>query len=191
VQARISILSLTFYQLTAAYILNMPYCVVMYVYRKKGTSPEQFKEYYETTHVPCIQRLSGHLFPTSHVRHYIGYMPQAVTSQPNTTGSTGSTGGDHRVEAAFDLLEGSASSPNVPIVVMGQPADFEWDACSIITYTNEIHFREFMAVLTDEGNAKILAEDEERFMDRARFQAVILGDVRQTINDSWEESQNS
>ncbi len=170
----------------------MPYSVIMYVYRKKGTSPEHFKEYYEGTHVPCIQRLSGNLFPASHVRHYIGYMPHAVTSGSNTTAaSAASTNGDQRVETAFDLLGGSASTANVPMVVMGQPTDFEWDACSIITYTNETHFKQFMGVLMDEGNAKILAEDEEKFMDRSRFQAVILGDMRKTVNDSWTDNQTS
>lgn len=162
----------------------------MYIYRKKGTTPEQFKEYYEGKHIPCIQQLSGRLFPTSHIRHYIGYMPTAnTTSALKSTSSAASAGGDQRVGAALDLLEGSASSANVPMVVMGQPSDFEWDTASIITYTDETHFREFMAVLTDKKNANMLAEDEEKFMDRSRFQAVILGDVQRTLNDSWVKGQ--
>jgi hypothetical protein len=73
------------------------------------------------------------------------------------------------------------------MVVMGTPADFDWDVCSIITYTNETHFREFMAVLMEEKAAKTLAEDEEIFMDRSKFRAVILGDVQKTTNDRWTE----
>jgi hypothetical protein len=118
-------------------------------------------------------------------------MHTAVTPGPKATLPTASTGRDQWVAGAFDILEGSASSPNVPMVVIGQPADFEWDACSILTFTNDTHLRQFMAVLTDEEKAKTLAEDEERFMDRSRFQAVILGDVRKTVNDTWADNQKS
>ena len=52
----------------------MSYRVLMYIYRKEGTSPEQFKDYYESKHVPLIQLLSGDLFPTSHIRNYIGHV---------------------------------------------------------------------------------------------------------------------
>lgn len=170
---------------------NMSYSVLMYIYRKEGTSPEQFKDYYETKHVPVIQRLSGNLFPTSHSRHYIGYVPQAGSSPSSTAAdlSTG-TGGDERVRTAEKLLAGSASAgDHVPMVVQGQPADFGWDVCTILTYTSETHFREFMAVLMDEKNAKTLADDEEVFMDRSKFNAVILGEELTTVNQSWSEKK--
>ncbi|KAH8773871.1 hypothetical protein F5882DRAFT_505319 [Hyaloscypha sp. PMI_1271] len=168
----------------------MPHCALLYVYRKNGTSPENFRQYYENNHVPCIQRLSGHLFPVSHVRHYMGYKPTAVTPEPKATPSTASTSRDQWVEGAFDVLEGSASQ-NVPMMVMGQPADFEWDVCSVLTFTNDTHLRQFMEVMADEKNAKALAEDEEKFMDRSRFQALILGEVRKTENDTWVDNQES
>lgn len=170
----------------------MSYSVLMYIYRKEGTSPEQFKDYYETKHVPVIQRLSGSLFPTLHSRHYMGYVPQAGAGGPTPASVDASTssGGDERVRTAEKLLAGSASAgDHVPMVVQGQPADFGWDVCTILTYTNETHFREFMAVLMDEKNAKILADDEETFMDRSKFKAVILGENLTTVNHSWTENK--
>lgn len=164
----------------------MAYSVLMYIYRKEGTSFEHFQEYYESKHVPVIQRLSGNLFPSSHFRHYVGHVPQREAVEAKDAASKVATG-DARVQTAYDLLEGSASSANAPMVVMGQPSDFDWDVCSVITYTNEIHFRQFMAVLADAENAKVLAEDEEKFMDRSKFKAVILGDTRKTMNTSWTE----
>lgn len=171
----------------------MSYSVLMYIYRKEGVSPEQFKEHYETKHVPIIQRLSGNLFPTSHSRHYMGYVPQGGATAghaPAAADPPTDTGGDERVRTAEKLLAGSASAGEyVPMVVQGQPADFGWDVCTILTYTNEAHFREFMAVLMDEGNAKTLADDEEIFMDRSKFKAVILGENLTTVNHSWVEKK--
>ncbi|SPN99928.1 uncharacterized protein DNG_02780 [Cephalotrichum gorgonifer] len=172
----------------------MSYSVLMYIYRKEGTSPEQFKQYYETKHVPVIQRLSGDLFPTLHSRHYIGYVPQSQSGStptpPLAADTPTGTGGDERVRTAEKLLAGSASAgDHVPMVVQGQPADFGWDVCTILTYTNETHFREFMAVLMDEKNAKTLADDEEIFMDRSKFKAVILGENLTTVNHSWTEKK--
>jgi hypothetical protein len=105
----------------------------------------------------------------SHVRHYIDYMHTAVTLGLKATLLIAFTSRDQWVAGAFDILKGLASSSNVPIVVIGQPADFEWDACSILTFTNNTHLKQFIAVLTDEEKAKTLAKDEERFMDRSRF----------------------
>lgn len=169
----------------------MSYSVLMYIYRKEGTSPEQFKEYYETKHVPLIQRLSGDLFPTLHSRHYIGYIPQAGRCAASAaTDSSANTGGDERVRTAEKLLAGIApAGDHVPMVVQGQPADFGWDVCSIITYINEAHFREFMAVLMDQENAKALADDEEIFMNRSKFKAVIMGENLTTVNHSWAEKK--
>ena len=169
----------------------MPYSVLVYIYRKKGTSPKQFKEHYETKHVPIIQRLSGNLFPMSHSRHYMAYVPQTGSTPASAAvDPSAGTGGDERVGTAERLLAGSTSvGAYVPMVVQGQPADFGWDVCTIATYTNETHFREFMAVLMDEKNAKILTDDEEVFTDRSKFKAVILGENLTTVNHSWSEKK--
>jgi len=175
----------------------MSYSVLMQIYRKEGTTPEQFKEYYETKHVPVIQRISGDLFPTLHSRHYVGYVPQAAAATPNTdadpvpTNADNSAGGDERVKTAAKLLAGSASAGEyVPMVVQGQPSDFGWDVCTVLTYASAAHFQAFMAVLMDEKNAKILADDEEHFMDRSKFRAVILGETLTTVNNNWSEKKS-
>lgn len=181
-----------------AHTAIMSYNVLMQLYRKEGTTPEHFKAYYETTHVPVIQRLSGDLFPTSHSRHYIAYVPQATSTptmshpapgtEADATGGRGG-GGDQRVKAAAKLLSGSVSAgDSVPMVVQGQPKDFGWDVCTVLRFGSAKHFQAFMAVLMDEENAKVLAEDEEKFMDRSKFKCVILGETLTTLNERWEEA---
>ena len=71
------------------------------------------------------------------------------------------------------------------MVVQGAASHFDWDVCTILTYTNETHFREFMATLMNPANAKLLADDEEVFMDRSKFRAVILGENLVTVNEEW------
>lgn len=34
-------------------------------------TPDAFKTYFETKHIPLLQSLFGSLFPDSHVRHYL------------------------------------------------------------------------------------------------------------------------
>jgi hypothetical protein len=172
----------------------MSYNVLMQLYRKEGTNPEQFKTYYETIHVPIIQRLSGDLFPTLHSRHYIGYVPQATSTAskshpaPDTEADTTDGGGDERVKAAVKLLSGSASAgDSVPMVVQGQPHDFGWDVCTVLRFGSQQHFQAFMGVLMNAENARVLAEDEEKFMDRSKFKCVILGETLKTVNEKWEE----
>lgn len=165
----------------------MSYRVLMYIYRKEGTSPEQFREYYETKHVPLIRRLAGDNFPTSHTRNYIGFVPHENSNPaPAPTG----TGGDERVRTAEKLMAGEAPAGEyIPMVLQGEPISFGWDVCTILECTNETHFRDFMAVLMDEDNAKALVEDEEVFMDRSKFEIVILGEKATTVNNNWTEKK--
>lgn len=47
------------------------FTTIVFVTRKPGLSPAEFKDYYENTHVPLLQSLAGSLFPISHTRHYL------------------------------------------------------------------------------------------------------------------------
>jgi len=70
-----------------------------------------------------------------------------------------------------------------PIVIVGQPSDLPWDSITALTFADEEHFNKCMAIFQDEKAQRILAEDEEKFLDRASTKIVILGDVRQSINE--------
>ena len=49
--------------------------IVVFVTRKPGLSPADFKDHYENKHVPLIRSLAGPIFPISHTRHYLARDP--------------------------------------------------------------------------------------------------------------------
>ncbi|KAI1163046.1 EthD domain-containing protein [Nemania serpens] len=48
----------------------MPYSMLVFLHRKAGTTPDQFKAYYEGTHIPLTRGLTGTAFPLTHTRRY-------------------------------------------------------------------------------------------------------------------------
>lgn len=48
----------------------MPNRLIILAVRKEGMSFENFREHYETVHIPLMQKLGGKLFPISHHRRY-------------------------------------------------------------------------------------------------------------------------
>ena len=51
----------------------MVYNILMFAYRKPGTTPEHFRTYYDTVQVPLIRELAGAAFP--HVAHAAIHTP--------------------------------------------------------------------------------------------------------------------
>jgi hypothetical protein len=51
----------------------MPYNVFIFITRKPGISPSDFKKLYETSHMPLLQFYGGEHFPKSHRRHYLQF----------------------------------------------------------------------------------------------------------------------
>lgn len=51
------------------------FSIVVFVTRKPGLSPAEFKDHYENKHVPLLQSLAGPTFPISHTRHYLARDP--------------------------------------------------------------------------------------------------------------------
>lgn len=42
----------------------MTFSVLIFAYRKPGTTPEQFRAHYEGKHVPLVKEISGEYVPT-------------------------------------------------------------------------------------------------------------------------------
>lgn len=95
----------------------MAYTVLMFVYRKAGTTPDQFKQHYEQSHVPLMKTLAGEAFPLHHTRRYI--QRQADEDENVGAANTGDTGFDCITEmvfgdeAGFRILSGLLASPGV------------------------------------------------------------------------------
>jgi EthD domain len=133
----------------------MPYTILLLAYRKPGVSPTEFKSHYESSHVPILQSIAGSLFPTSHTRRYI-----------------------HRVQGSAD---GGADNTSHPATVLiGEQADFEYDAIVELVFDNEAAFHAFSARISESEAAERIARDENLFLDRAKMKAVVVGDCNVT-----------
>jgi hypothetical protein len=142
----------------------MTFQVLVVAYRKPGLSLAEFKELYEN-HVRLLQRLSGPDFPLTHARRYI-----ARTEQPETAAAEDAS--QHR----------NAKTPAT--VLIGSPADFDYDAIAELTFADQVAFQGFAAKIGAPKVAKEIAEDEEKFLDRPKLGVVVLGDVVETARGS-------
>jgi len=73
-----------------------------------------------------------------------------------------------------------------PAFIMGQPSDLPWDVVAALNFADEEHLKRCAAIYEDEETQKIFAADEENFLDRASLKMVILGDVRQSVNEALQ-----
>ena len=123
----------------------MTFTVLIFAYRKAGTTPAAFKSHYETIHVPLIQSLTGPHFPQSHKRFYIQRSQDAISENAHPA-----------------------------TVLAGTQSDFQYDAFAELTFEDEAEFQTLMGIV-GQGEAKErLAADEEMFMDRARMSVVVV-----------------
>lgn len=133
----------------------MVYSVIIFAWRKPGTSPAQFKQHYENSHVPLVKSLAGPLFPKTHTRHYI---------QRNPTND------------AAD----SSNKAHPATVLVGEQDDFSYDAYAELVFQDVPAFQQFFGCITGEENAKKIAADEEQFLDRAKMRAVAVDETTVT-----------
>lgn len=135
----------------------MPYSVLMLIYRKPGTTPEQFKEHYENKHVPYMKEIGGKNFPLSHTRRYL---QRTKTVDASTT-------------------------VQFPAAVMaGSQEDFGYDAVSEMVFENAAALQTFHEILSRPDIVPGVAADCDAFMDAAKTKMVVLGETVETRRDS-------
>ena len=132
----------------------MTYRVLILAYRKPGTTPTQFKQHYENTHIPLVKSIAGLSFPLTHARHYL-QCTESPTSDPE-----------------------AASNPAT--VLVGTQEDFAYDSYAELTWEDVETFQKFFAAVSEPEVAKRIAEDEERFLDRGKMRIVRLGECTVT-----------
>ncbi|KAL3481562.1 hypothetical protein BJX99DRAFT_253483 [Aspergillus californicus] len=144
----------------------MVFTVLALFRRKPGTTPQQFKDYYENKHIPLLQELAGSSFPTFHKRHYL---PRAVQDAAAANSDTSNT--------------------NYPAMIFaGSAADFQFDVYAEVIFEDVEHFKAFQAALGADperpaagedaflGRSTRLADDEAAFLDRGKMQVVVVGE---------------
>ncbi|KAF7596538.1 hypothetical protein BBP40_001412 [Aspergillus hancockii] len=133
----------------------MVFKALMFISRKSGITPTEFRTHYETVHVPLIKGLAGPDFPLSHRRLYLARPPAADDDR------------------AFPAA-----------VLLGSQEDFSYDAIVELTFKDEAAFQLFYARRQEPGKKELVDADEEKFLDATKFKAVVLGEVTETTFDS-------
>lgn len=150
----------------------MPFTILLYSFRKAGTTPASFKTHYESQHIPLLKSLTGTHFPKSHKRFYV-----QRTNNTTTTDNNSSTANDNNNHNQND---------NYPATVLvGTQPDFPYDAIAELTFEDATKFQTFMDIVSQDETKELIARDEELFLDRARMTAVVVGE---TVVTEGEES---
>ncbi|MCJ1290848.1 hypothetical protein MMC34_002390 [Xylographa carneopallida] len=131
----------------------MPYTIACFLWRAPHLTPAEFKAHYETKHVPLLRSVLGPVFPKTHTRYYLP--KHTALSSPD--GST-------------------ATTAYVPTVFGGNPEDFSYDVIAKLVFEDENGFQAFHARLMDPEVAKLVCEDEERFLARGMLRTVRVED---------------
>lgn len=135
----------------------MTFNVLIFAYRKPGTTPEQFRSHYEGTHVPLVKELAGEHFPLFHTRRYLLRSPEAE---------------------GIKVTDRNPKSPAK--VLVGNQAEFDYDAFAELSFTDLAHFETFIGLTQQPENAARIAADEEKFLDRSAMSVVVLGETLTT-----------
>ena len=129
----------------------MSYSIIVFLWRKPGLTPEDFRHHYETKHMPLLYALLGQNFPKSHTRFYL-------TRQLLST----------------DLAD-TSNANHAPRIFFGNTADFDYDTCASIVFEDELAFDAFYARLKEPDVAKVLGEDEDKFLWRQKLIVAVAG----------------
>jgi hypothetical protein len=133
----------------------MTFKILLFAYRKSGTTPAQFREHYENKHVPLICSVTGNLFPLTHTRWYI--------------------------QRSAGKAEGTSRNADFPATVLqGTQADADFDAIAELTFVDEAAFQAFFEFYMNQEAAKELHEDEARFLDRSAVTGMVVGEFLET-----------
>jgi len=132
--------------------------LLLFAYRKPGTTPEHFYEYYENVHIKLIKELAGDTFPLSHTRRYV-HRTKAAAPAP-------ASGPDAESKASTTSAGRNAEYPAT--VFLGEQTDFEYDCCSEIIFEDEAAMHAFKDRMAEPERAARVAADEENFLDRSK-----------------------
>lgn len=128
----------------------MPYSILIFAYRLPSLTPSEFRSHWENSHIPLVKSIAGNHFPLSHTRRYIHR----------------GVGGDDNSHPAS--------------VLVGTQQDFEYDGIAELMFEDENAFQTFFGIITQPEAAAKIAEDEEKFLDRKRMTAVVVGETTVT-----------
>lgn len=60
----------------------MTFTFLLFITRKPSLTPEEFKNHWESVHIPLLKEIAGDTFPTTHTRRYIARPVELNSSWP-------------------------------------------------------------------------------------------------------------
>jgi len=72
-------------------------------------------------------------------------------------------------------------------VLIGAPAEFDYDAIAELVFEDEAAYRMFLGLISEEDAARRIRDDERLFLDRSRMRVVVLGECRVTLGEGGRE----
>ena len=133
----------------------MPYRVLVFVHRKEGTTPQEFRDGWEA-HCRLLMDLTKPHSPIELIRHYPARADSKIAERaPNKRYS--------RVESA-------------PLVLLGNAELVTWDAMVECVYQDELHFQQLYAILQTEASDELHAS-EEAISEPNMLKLVIVGET--------------
>ncbi|KAJ2997229.1 hypothetical protein NUW58_g714 [Xylaria curta] len=131
----------------------MTYSLLVFLSRKPGTTPEQFRKYYADSHLPMVRQLTGSHFPILHTQRYV-----------------------HRTETSGD--GNTQRNPSTPATIfLGKQSDFDYDVVVTLEFKDAAAFNAHYEYVQQPDIAAKIVADEERFLDRSQTLTAVLGDI--------------
>jgi hypothetical protein len=124
----------------------MTFNVIAHVWRKPGTTMEEFAEYYENKHIPLIYDLAGSKFPLHHIRHYV---------RRNSPDPAITTGELSNLQTFATLFK-------------DKPDGVDYDVMVEMAFEDKAAWEAFVGVFALPDAAAKLAEDEAKFVDGSK-----------------------
>ncbi|KAK3314582.1 hypothetical protein B0H66DRAFT_563190 [Apodospora peruviana] len=130
----------------------MAFSILIFIYRKAGVTPEDFRTHCQTKLVPLHKEIAGEHYALSHTAHYI-----QRTEGPKVDGNT-------------------KRNPTTPATVfMGTQADADWEAIAILEFRDQAHFQAYLGLMMVPENAARIAETEGVVIDNSKTTIVAVG----------------
>jgi hypothetical protein len=147
----------------------MVYALVGLFTRREDLTHAQFKQIFEGTFIPLLERVSGPLFPVTYSRRYIAH--KSNDEQRAKKGAIG-----------FDTL------------VIGKEEDVPWDCIGDMTFEDDLHMNQFLNFINEPGPGDQLMACEATFSDTSKLRLIMM-ENNVSVNKSrrpktWEDQTN-
>ncbi|EOA82705.1 uncharacterized protein SETTUDRAFT_96702 [Exserohilum turcica Et28A] len=130
----------------------MTYTTLIFLTRKHNITSEQFRDYYEGTHIPLVHSLLAHCWPVTFKRRYIARTLRKGFGTP-------------------------ANPDRPPLTLRGEAGDMDYDCITETTFESEAHFLNFYRSVYAKEVAEILTNDEANFLESGKTKIIVVGET--------------